>query len=131
MRHETHRTGAIAELVVQRWAIEEGYAVSLPITEERYDLVIDTGADLNLLQVKRGYFQDCYADDKMSCDFRAGANNKGYDESEIDGFIVYNPDDEELYSLSIEEAPDSTTKKVSNWRKDMIWSRTQTELDAW
>ena len=43
--------GAIAEMAIQKAAVELGYVVLRPLVEgRRYDLVIDTGPDLHRVQ---------------------------------------------------------------------------------
>ncbi len=117
MRLKTHQNGKIAELEAQKAFTEMGFSVSIPITEERYDMIVDSEKELIRVQVKSGYYKQGN-EDRMSCDFRAGVNNVSYKESEIDCFVVYNPMNDDLYWLSVEEAPKtSTTKHVKKWNK--------------
>lgn len=48
--------GSEAELLVALIATQQGFAVSTPITHHsEYDLILDAGAHLNRVQVKRAY----------------------------------------------------------------------------
>lgn len=105
----------VAELESQKQLVEMGYSVSVPVSEERYDLILDTGSKLLKIQVKRGYYRSDTPNHKMACDFRAGRDNKKYDEGDVDAFIVYDPRDELLYWEPFDEAPQSTDRTHENW----------------
>lgn len=51
----TNTIGAITELKCQLHFMELGYVVSVPLTPERYDFILDTGEHLYKIQVKTSH----------------------------------------------------------------------------
>lgn len=108
---ETREKGTHSEFVVSSRLMELGYAVSIPATEERYDLVVDVGDQFVSVQVKR-----MRRDSRNALTFDCQSNYNGitpgntYSKDEIDGFIAHNPEDNGLYWVDVEEAPDSSMK---------------------
>lgn len=50
--------GTITEMKSQLYFIQLGYIVSVPITQERYDFILDTGKQLYKIQVKTSFEVD-------------------------------------------------------------------------
>lgn len=115
MRRESHKNGREAELAAELFFTERGFSVSYPSTEERYDFIVDIDGELLRVQVKCGYVREQNRN-KLTVDFRAGTNNKPYSKSDIDGFVIYNPETEELYWENVDDVPDSTGRKFQTWR---------------
>lgn len=84
--------GYIGEMKVAAWAAEQGYLLSKPLTEARYDLVLDDGSRLLRVQVK--YVNHVRKDTGATqVDFRSECRNSGYrklyDEAEVDVILAY------------------------------------------
>ena len=125
MKHDTHERGAISEMVVMTEFTKLGYAVSRPITEERYDIIVELRDEgLSKVQIKRAYpveRDDIVSGVAIAVDLRAGMEHKGYAKGDIDYFAIHDPKNEDVYWLSIEEAPDSgATRKRENWLNDRL-----------
>jgi hypothetical protein len=124
MRSGKHQNGAVAEAATIKELNEVGVAVSVPTTEERYDLIADVGDELLRIQVKCGWF---YEEGKLRVELRNatrdsnGDNKKNYyEECEVDGFIIYNPREDETYFLQESDAPASNTRRrVETWRESL------------
>lgn len=101
--------GDLAEMAVAKKLVALGYEVSFPFSGgARYDLVVDRGGDLDRVQVKYGRLEE---DGRIK--FECSSNNptgdgfncSDYDESEIDSFMAYCPETDEVYEVAVEDAP--------------------------
>ena len=94
--------GAIAMLTVQLEAQKRGYKISIPTTEERYDLILDVNNKLYRTQIK--YVDALHSASKkkpqnISVELRIDALRTGgshkqrkvYSKSEIDLMLIYVP----------------------------------------
>lgn len=95
--------GELSEQHVIVRCMELGYTVSKPVGDSaRYDLIVDDGSSLKRMQVKTGKLTGS----KMV--FYARSNNwnngtrKGY-HGEVEGFLVYCPQNDKVYKLDIKE----------------------------
>ncbi len=88
----THKKGQIAVCEVQRRALDHDIIISIPTTEERYDLVMDDGK-LHRVQVKYG--DGGKSEGSIFVDFRRVCRNNGYSKNytseEIDLILAYLP----------------------------------------
>jgi len=122
---DTHQNGAVSETMVQARLYEEGYAVSVPCSEEPYDLIVDIEGELLKVQVKTLYTRTrCSGRTSYRAELRPksrGTDNARYSAENVDAFAVYNSDDEEVYWLWFDEAPATeASRKVNTWRKDLL-----------
>ena len=106
-----------------------GYSVSIPFGDnDRYDLIVDDG-QLHKVQVKTANYQgdkltfNCYSDVYSEGDRKT----KTYTEDEIDAYVVYCHETEEIFWVDVEDAGKSTMsirleggRKNSNMKKDFI-----------
>jgi hypothetical protein len=128
----TRDKGTHSELRVETRLINLGFAVSTPSTEERYDLVVDSGEEFIAVQVKRMRESGCGSlvfDCKSN--FNGIKDGETYTSEEIDGFIAHDPNTDEMYWVPINEAPKSNMrirktdpKKKSgniNWHEDYLF----------
>lgn len=121
MKTEKHVTGRVAELEAEQYFTSRGYPVSYPTTEERYDFIIDDDGDLYRVQCKSTYSTERYGKERIAVEFRAGTDNSGYSEGELDAFVIYNPSHDELYWLWFDEAPATQTQRIhENWQPHRI-----------
>lgn len=100
--------GTHSEFIVSSRLMELGYAVSIPTTEERYDLVVDVGNEFVSVQVKRMRRDERNAiifDCKSSYNGITGGET--YTSDEIDGFVAHNPENDNLYWVDVDEAPNT------------------------
>lgn len=95
--------GAIAELQVALTAMKSGWAASKPMTEERYDLVLDDGQKLYRCQVKYAESFQSKNANVISVDLRRQCRNNGYyrlyTATEIDCVLVFAPKTQKIYWL--------------------------------
>ncbi|MFO7794377.1 MAG: group I intron-associated PD-(D/E)XK endonuclease [Candidatus Nanohaloarchaea archaeon] len=125
------RKGEISEAVIISELMKKGLNVSLPFGENtRYDLILDNGDKLQKIQCKTGSLKNgvvVFNTVSTTSNYSETSGN-GYD-GEIDKFVVYCPDNEELYSVPIEDAsnsemklriepPGNGQKKGINWAED-------------
>jgi len=101
------RIGDESEAVAVSRLMSIGLSVSIPFGDsDRYDLIIDDNDSLYRAQVKTGRIEDGAVNFKCrSCTTVNGDNEYNhYTSDEIDGYIVYSPDLDELYWVPVEEA---------------------------
>jgi hypothetical protein len=100
--------GLRTEAAITRRLIELGYSVSIPVgSNQRYDLIVDVG-ELLRVQCKTGRLR-CGAVEFNTISVRSntrGARSRNYI-GEIDYFLVFYPDTDRVYFMSIEEATSS------------------------
>ena len=91
----THKKGQIAVCEIQRRALDNDAIVSIPTTEERYDLIIDYEKTLYRTQVKYVDHSSPNANGSIIVDMRSKCRNnknvKVYNETEIDMVLAYLP----------------------------------------
>ena len=98
--------GAIAEMAIQKAAVEFGYVVSRPLVEgRRYDLIVDTGPDLYRVQCKwaqrKGAVVVAYTG---TCRHTpSGYVRSTYSAAEVDGIGLYCRELDRCYFLPIED----------------------------
>jgi len=81
--------GQIAQLKVEQRCAELSYAVSIPTTPERYDLIIDINGNMHRTQIK---YADAPGKNRGSVRIMCGAvKNKPYTRAAIDIMVVYVP----------------------------------------
>lgn len=133
----TRDKGTQSETYVESELLRLGYPVCRPLTEERYDLVVDTAAGFVSVQVKRmregnktsGALRfDCQSS------YNGITDGESYTADEIDGFITHDPSEDNLYWVPVEDAP-STTMQIRieepdnhspriNWHEDYVFENT-------
>ena len=101
----TNQKGAIAETAVAHEAIKLGVGVLRPLSDMRYDLVLDTGDRLIRVQCK---WATRYGDVIVARLYgnrraRAGLRRSFYTPTEIDAFALYCADVHRCYFLPIDE----------------------------
>jgi hypothetical protein len=104
----TKDLGDLTELSAAKKLISAGNAVSFPFGDnERYDLILDGKNRLEKVQVRKatrreGYlFFKCYSNHRSNGDIK----RVSFDENEIDCFLVWYREKDELYKVPIQEAP--------------------------
>lgn len=123
---DSHQNGAVSESMVQSRLYKEGYAVSVPVSEEPYDLIADIDGELLKIQVKTLFTRDRGTSTQYRAELRPRSRGKGerYKSENVDAFAVYNSDDNEIYWMWFEEAPETeASRKLNTWRKDLIQMR--------
>jgi PD-(D/E)XK endonuclease len=98
--------GAIAEMAIQKAAVELGYVVLRPLVEgRRYDLIIDSGPDLWRVQckwaVRKGAIIIVHT--RTSRHTPHGYVRTTYSATQIDGFGVYCHELDRCYFLPIND----------------------------
>lgn len=96
--------GEIAEAKAIAELKERGYTVSIPFGENaRYDAIIEDG-ELTKIQIKKGWMKNgvIFFGTESTYYNSNGSNEKGYNESEIDTFIVVYEDS--IFQVPVEEA---------------------------
>jgi len=92
---DTNRVGTIAELSVQKELIENGYNVSIPVDDYKYDIVAEMGGEFTRIQVKNGHMKNNSL--RASLDSYIRGENREYDENDFDFLAVYNPKSDKCY----------------------------------
>ena len=102
------KKGELTELNIVPKLYEKGYNISKPVTEDcRYDLVIEGQEGLERIQVKTSRYRNGVVEFNTA-DVRSNATSnrrKEYCKEQIDAFMTYNSETEEIYKVSVEEAP--------------------------
>ena len=124
------RKGETTEAVVISEMIKRGFDVSVPFGENtRYDLVLDNGKELKTVQCKTGRLKDNVVK------FNTASTTSNYTETvekdyseQVDSFIVYCYENDGLYQIPIEEAPNSEMKlrlkkPKNNQKKGINWAK--------
>lgn len=108
---DTKDVGDISELKVITALKEQGYPVLIPYGDnQRYDLAYEEDDGFVRVQVKTAREDDGRL---LFNAYNTGHNNNGnyskeYTKEDIDVFMVYSPDTEEIYEVSVEETGSST-----------------------
>jgi hypothetical protein len=118
---DTSRKDDIAETQAVAELVRREYSVSTPVSDHcPYDLVLDDDSELLKVQVKHATFSE----GKIECHFKRSnpnarrTNDSYYTSDEIDAYVLYCSENDELYWIDIEDAP-----------KSRIVLRTETEID--
>lgn len=130
MKTERHKNGAIAEAEVQAELVRRGISVSIPTTEESYDMIADTGEKLIKVQVKNAFLVERSGGktDAYRAEFRTrhydtsgDVQESRYSEGDIDAYAIYNPDHDEIYWLPFEDAPETqASRTLKSWQDHKI-----------
>lgn len=115
--------GSISELAVAKELSQMGYSVSIPFDDSsRYDLIVDYGDEIERVQVKSGKLDDGRI--KFECKSTNYNSNKAnvnhYTQDEIDCFMVYCAELDNVYKVDIQDAPNSA-----------MWLRLDCELSKY
>lgn len=105
----TKERGDLTEVIAVAELKRYGYTVSTPVGETaRYDLLLDTGAEILRIQCKTGWIRDeeCLVFKACSTEYNASGHhaNRSY-EGEVDAFLVRNPDEDGLFFVPVSDAP--------------------------
>jgi len=127
---DTNQKGDIAEAKVTAKLLELGHTVSEPVNDHsRYDLISDDG-ELHRLQIKYASL-----DENGSINVSISSSNPNtiesvestYSSDEVDAFVIYCPDTENVYWVDYDNAPKHKMKlrlraKIDNpninWAED-------------
>lgn len=123
--------GEVAELESQAAFKRSGYTVLTPIGhEQKYDFVAEKNNEFTRVQSKSGRIQDGHIDVHV-CTYHSSSEPTTYTKEDIDVFSIYVPEIDEVYIVSVEEAPSKNmrirldeTGEITRGRKaeDHIWS---------
>ena len=87
--------GALACAKLDQRALEKGAVASIPITDVRYDRVVDWDGRLYRVQVKYADCAAAHSADAVQVNLRstghAGVSSNGYTADEVDAVVVYIP----------------------------------------
>jgi hypothetical protein len=99
--------GEITEAVILAELMKRGKVVLLPFgNNQRYDLLIDDGGTFTRVQCKTGrLINHCVRFYTRSVNGFTG-KKRGY-RGEIDLFMVYCPDNQKIYAINVNDAPES------------------------
>lgn len=125
--------GDATEAIVLSKLVKKGYTVLHPWDDnQRYDLVLDIDGDFLRVQVKTGNYKEEYVEVHVTSNrsHSSGVEHKPYDKTQIDGFLVYCYEKNEMYWIPIEE---SNTSRIwlryeakqdqpqINWAEDYLF----------
>lgn len=88
----------------------KGYTVSKPFSDHcRYDLIIELDGNMERVQVKTGRLKDGRIKFKTESEYANTSQyvRTSYSKKDIDCFVVYCPDNEEIYKIDVENTPDT------------------------
>lgn len=111
--------GTIAEAVFTAECLKRGWTVSIPYGDNcRYDAVLDRGNGLERIQIKSSTFSKDTGTIQAATRRIYNNQTKGqvcnaYTKKDIDAFVIYSPELEQLYYVPIEE---QENKKYINIR---------------
>jgi hypothetical protein len=122
--------GNLAELAAAKKIISKDMSVAFPFGDnERYDLIIDNGQQLEKAQVRKASKRDNYIVFKCYSNHRSEGEIKRdtFEESEIDCFLVWYQEKEKIYKVPIEESPKTEMRlrlrrTENNQRKNVNWA---------
>jgi len=108
---DTKDIGELSEATVLTKLKSLGFTVSTPFGDNaRYDLIFDDENHLYKVQVKTGKLKErgvVTFNTASNCHNSEENYQKGYAEKDIDLFIVYCPQNEQIYAVDVEDAPKS------------------------
>lgn len=96
-------TGVVAEMQVASKLIEDGYTVSEPINDGKYDLVAEKGGEFTRIQVKNGRMKNGSVRATL-CEYSRG-DTYVYGKDDIDAFGIYNSENG-VFFMDVEDAPE-------------------------
>lgn len=102
--------GEKAEAVVISELVKHEIPVLTPFGDNQpYDLVIEKGGDFQKVQVKSStMYEGCVRSHLQRTNMTAdGTNRSSYDESEVDLFSIYSPEQDEVYWVPFDDAPET------------------------
>jgi hypothetical protein len=109
---DTKEIGELSEAKVLVELKSLGFTVSTPFGDNaKYDLIFDDGSSLHKVQVKTGRLKDRGVVSFNTATRGHNTDNtyqKEYTEEDIDVFVVYCPQNENLYAVDVEDAPNSS-----------------------
>lgn len=121
MDFDANTVGAIGEAKAFAKAAEKGYTVLVPHVHPcRYDLVLEEGGNFTKVQVKTGWIDNGSFRVELRSDNHnySGRTRTRYGADEIDVFIFYNPQNDCLYWVDYEDAPQTgICRKPSSMEK--------------
>lgn len=121
--------GDLSEAKIMARLLEIGYKVSVPWGKnQRYDLIVDTGDKLLKIQCKTGWIaRKCVVFNAHS--FNRNVGKRDY-KGEIDWFVVYCAETDQVYRVSVDECGTSSIslrlhdakadQPTIKWAKDYI-----------
>jgi len=117
---QSHQNGAIAESIVQTELYRQEYPVSIPASEEPYDMIADVGGELLKVQVKSMFTREKNGTTRYRAELRPTSNG-GYSEDDVDAFALVNTDYNQVYWLWFDEAPKTeASRKLDSWQKHCL-----------
>jgi PD-(D/E)XK endonuclease len=101
----TNQKGTLAEAKIAALALELGIGVTLPLDDERYDLILDLRPRLIRVQCKWAVRVGDVVSARLYTSRRGpeGLRNRRYSIGEFDVFGLYCPDNERCYLLPADE----------------------------
>ena len=129
---QTNTEGAIREMLAAIKLIDEGYRVSKPIVDYRYDLIAEKCPKYIRIQVKNLKLDSKKDPEQLSSinhwEIRAFSNPRGekvvYDNKDVDVIFAINKETRDFAIVPIEKIPSSGIVKISEKsdRKDFLKS---------
>lgn len=124
--------GEYAQMKIQLKAAEKGFAVSVPTTNEKYDLVIDNNSKLLRTQIKYCNRKSSGKKNNGRLELRLDGgthnNRKYYTNNDIDLLLVYIPCIDKILHYSSESFHEKKTlyinlnnKKSKHYWGNFIW----------
>ena len=120
---QTHQNGAVAESMVQTELYQQGCAVSVPASEEPYDLIADVEGELFKVQVKSMFTRESNGKTRYRAELRPTSRDgkARYSNDNVDAFALYNASYNQVYWLWFDEAPATEAcRKLESWQKHSI-----------
>jgi hypothetical protein len=118
MSEDINATGDAAELGAATIIRRNGGQVSFPFGDNaKYDIVADIGNTLYKVQVKSTTQRDGESG-SLRAPLRS-SDGYGYDDSDVDSFILYNQIDDEYYWLWPEECADTVARVCTRTRDEV------------
>ncbi len=97
------KRGNISEAVVMARYLKAGFVVSIPFgVGAPYDLIVDNGSALFRVQVKTGRLRNGVVEFETRR-ARSRTIRNGYTENEVDYFVIYCPELDEVYAMKARE----------------------------
>ncbi len=126
----TKDIGDLAELSAAKKLKSKGMSVSFPFGDnERYDLILDDGNDLERAQVRKAAKRENYLVFKCYSNHRSSGEIKreSFQEDEIDCFLVWYREEDRIYKVPVEETPETEMrlrleKTGNNQEQNINWS---------
>lgn len=127
-RLRTSGKGNVSEAKVLGAYLQAGFFVSVPFgTGAPYDLIVDTGERLLKIQVKTGRLRNgCILFAAQRINGHQGSLRQLYEESDLDFFAVYCPDNDQIYVVprlgNLAEGRLRIEKTGNNQRDKVRWA---------